>query len=287
MTPNPQSPAAQQYEQEHHASYAQKVAAMEAQGLSPQQAQYYATLDDKVAQLEASGKQISLANAQKWTDSQIASNPTGFRQAILNLNPGAIATSLGSPIYSQGRAAVQALMEQNPGQSQYVVSYPDGSQVSIQVSPGTAVAAPSTVTPQGYSSDTVGKWTDSPGYYTGGYIKWSYFDGVSYSKVSTFNINYTLDSNPDEAIIDGYQTGQASYGIVGIANASGQITSNDAPQGSYAQVENQVVFDVSGAFSASMDALSISVNAGAYWTQYAIYDVWGGGWVRAIAAQYT
>ncbi len=260
---------------------------MEAQGLSPQQAQYYATLDDKVAQLEASGKQISLANAQKWTDSQIASNPTGFRQAILNLNPGAIATSLGSPIYSQGRAAVQALMEQNPGQSQYVVSYPDGSQVSIQVSPGTAVAAPSTVTPQGYSSDTVGKWTDSPGYYTGGYIKWSYFDGVSYSKVSTFNINYTLDSNPDEAIIDGYQTGQASYGIVGIANASGQITSNDAPQGSYAQVENQVVFDVSGAFSASMDALSISVNAGAYWTQYAIYDVWGGGWVRAIAAQYT
>lgn len=293
LQPNPNSAAAIQYEQLHHASHSAKVQALINDGLSPTDAEYYATLDDEVAQLEANHTRINLGKEVPMTAQQIAANPDELRKRVLSLDPAAIKATLLSPIYSRGNADINSLIKQHPNQNKYVVQYPDGSSISATIDPGTLVSgqSSSSVTPQGYQEQIMSQqYTNQDGNWQNGGYTWKYQDGSSYSSVGVFGVDYSV--HKDYSSITGFQTGQSSFGIVEIANASGQI---NYPSGysnqTYAQVENQVVFDVTGSvgFSASLGwfSMGVSVNAGAYWTQYAIFRVYGNGLMQQVAAQYT
>ena len=104
--------------------------------------------------------------------------------------------------------------------------------------------------------------------------EWSFESGVSFSKVylySEFELN-------DEGVstIRYARGGQASYGIINIANSTGATISRAVSQGKDlpAEARNEVVFTVSGSFGASFLSLSISVEPGMNWTQYIIFRLY-------------
>ncbi len=289
LTPNPNSAAAIQYEQQHHASHAAKVRALLQLGLSQADAEFYASVDDKMAQLEAEHKSINLNNVTAMTPQQEAANPNGLRQQVLQLNPAAIKATLESPIYTRGTTDMNKMIAQNPNQNKYVVQYPDGSSITVSVNPGTLVSNQSTgsVSPQGYSEAIVTQqYTNENGTWQNGGYTWQYQDGSSVASLGVFGVQYSV--NNDRSSITGFQTGQSAYGIVQISNAAGII---NYPSGysdqTYAQVENQVQFSVSGSIGFTASFWSLSINSGMSWTQYAIFRVWGNGLKQQIAAQYT
>lgn len=111
---------------------------------------------------------------------------------------------------------------------------------------------------------------------------------VSYSKVYLAD-TVTVDTSKTLAKMIYANGQQASYGVVTIANSNGGVISraqNDVSLLLPAESNNQVVFQVSGSFGGSFSALSISVTAGASWTQSVFDRQYGSGGYSYYAATY-
>jgi hypothetical protein len=285
---DPNSTAAVNYQRSHHQSHSDKVIALQNEGLSKDDAEYYADVDDKVLELENKGIKYDLKNVTAIAKEQIAADPAGFKRRVLELDPSAIKAGLSSPIFSEGSEDVTKLMKDNPYQNEYTVQYPDGSYVSFKGIPAKKSLNKTTeqVIPQGYSEYVSWQhYSNGDGSYSGGSTEWKFATASSYSKTSVFNVSFTLSNNHSHLV--SYQTGQASYGVVGISNAAQNSISDGYNISSYAQAQDQVVFNVSGSFGATYYVLSISENTGAYWTQYADFRIYGNGLQQGVAADYT
>jgi hypothetical protein len=183
---NNTDPQVMTYNKLHHSSHSEKVTSLTQLGLSGEDAQYYATLDDNVLQAENAHKYIDLSNAQPLSTEEMVYNQAGFRKKVLNLDPAAIKAGLKSEVYTHGFADMYKLMKQNPGQSKYEISYPDGSKIGFVSSNGGVAKTPKTPVERqgddyygpsyGYGSDWgyYNFWgmNQSPGWFNGGYDYW-------------------------------------------------------------------------------------------------------------------
>ena len=255
-------------------------------GLSRTNARYYAIIQSRLHSMIKEGKKVSLAGIQPLSASIMQSDPEFVKNRILQMNPSAILSVLQSKIYSTGMQRLTQLEQSHPGQSEYVVQYPDGSTLTATIHRGTSqktylghVSKKSPeVQPQGYQQSTFGSgiaYSSGTGYSVT--VKLS--SPIAYSQNSVFSIAYTADPYdangnpvPTQPHITYYQTGQDSFGIISIANQSASVSN---PGYLEQQVENAVIFSVSGAIGLSGAGLSLSLNGGSDWTQYAIFKVSG------------
>jgi hypothetical protein len=266
----------------------EKVQNLLDEGLNLTDAQYYAALDDVVKNMEKSGEEFTLEESVSLlSDEEVAKDINAYRARILNGDPAAIKKALDSQIYSQGIDDLQALIEQNNGYQKYEIQYPDGSKIAYEGHISLIQGSDDILLPSAYSE----------AYYQGGQLsssatyakttEWKFISGASYSSLAVYSV-FALNRSTGTANITNATGGQSSYGVISIANASAGIDRayNDQNIQQPAQASNQVVFQVSGSFGAAYAGLSISVNAGASWTQYAIYRIYGDGIWGDYAGKY-
>lgn len=267
----------------------QKIQDMVSDGLSYDDAKYYAQLDDMVINMEKNKQEFTLdKHTKELTDQDVASDLKGFRAKILKGDKAATKKGLESIVNLQKNVdKMQKFIDKNKGQSQYEMQFPDGSKISVKNYSAQPVLD-NKVYPQGYSEgivyDSQGLYKND-GTYTYGYFEWRFETGTSYSKV---RITYSLNMSNAVATMTYAMGAQSSYGSVSIANTTGGTITRTSSSGSGtpAEVCNQVVFSVSSSFSATFKVLSIAVNAGANWTQYAYVRIYGSGNCYSVAAYY-
>lgn len=272
----------------------QKIENMKADGLSQQDAEYYANFDDKVKQMEANKEEFKLdSNTPDLSDADVAKDVKKNRDNILQGDKAAIKQGLKSIARLHDKnttAEMDSLMNQHQGQQEYVIQYPDGSKLSVKQHLAEKVKD-GNVYPSGYTEATMFSRHDytSNGTYNNGYNEWSFITGVNYSKIRiTFSFTLTNYSNPGTVNMTYAMGAQSSYGVVGIANSNGGAISRaqNVQPSTPAEANTQVIFNVSGSFSASYLALSIGVTLGASWTQYVYERLYGDGMSWGVAATY-
>ncbi|MEQ6390386.1 hypothetical protein RZN22_13845 [Bacillaceae bacterium S4-13-58] len=266
------------------ASHEEKVNDLIKMGVNLEDAEYYASLDDMLVDLEKSGKKIDLSNVKAMSPQEIASDPKGFKKKILEKNPAAIKAGLQSKAYSDGFKDMAELIEKNPNRKKYVVNYPDGSSVEVEVSEGVPDKSQSQkVKLLGYDEDMY--WSSAncngggPGTCSNASTSWKFTSPVGWAKASVFNLDYTvrtIDGGTTwQSEIGYYDVGAASYGFVMYSTPnkntkkySGYWDAYDFSKPEpYAQAQGYFGASVSGSVDGSVTfkfaSLGISVNGGA------------------------
>lgn len=81
---------------------------------------------------------------------------------------------------------------------------------------------------------------------------------------------------------------QSSYGVILISNSnSGEISREKSTSTKPAEANNQVVYQVSGSIGFTMNNVSVSISAGANWTNTVYFRVTKDGEWSAVAVVYT
>lgn len=253
-------------------------------GLSKEDAEYYAHVDDMVKSMEEKNIKVILDDSiPDMSDEEIAKDKKGFRKRILNGDKVALKKALKSTTARvRGISDLKKLIEKNRGQTKYVIEYPDGSKCGVNLNPGIR-SNDKLVRPNEYC---FWEYTQSTGYWYGGWAEWWYEDYTSRSKI-IITVDYFVDTGVSGSIVSYAMGGQSSYGTISIANSNGGVISRQ--NGNYyvpAEACNQVVFTTSGAFGCDFGPLAVSVTAGGSWTQYVYYRVFGSGILNGVADSY-
>ncbi len=167
-------------------------------GLSPHSAQYYALIQSRLHSVIKQGKKISLRGAKPLPQDIVQSDPAILKTKMLKLDPSAILTTLQ---YNTGMQRLSQMEQLHPGQSKYMVQYPDGSTLTATIHHGTSEktylgsinkSKVSDVKPQGYQQSTFGSgsaYSKGSGYS----VTVTLSTPGSYSQNSVFDISYTAD----------------------------------------------------------------------------------------------
>jgi hypothetical protein len=273
-------------------------------GLTKDEAVYYAKLQKLIEKLEKEKSEIDVSDAPDISDEYARTHPNELRQKILNLDPAAIKKGLKSLAEKNGTEYLEKVISEdrknNSVQKRYEVKYPDGSSVIV-----TGHLTKDEDTKDGSVSTNTrknGPWNGSQidwaqtvwddGSYTASH-EWKYSSGVSYSKIAQVTrFNYSTngtskDYNDDTVNITQSSGSEASYGVVQIHSYDNDVIAIASAKGwDWAQAYAQVLFQVTGSFSASYKELSINVDGGAQWTQFAVVEIQGIGAVEGWSAQY-
>ena len=266
----------------------QIIAELMADGLSRSDAEYYAALDAMRRQMEASGETIYLDDSTEELSIQEAlQNQGAFRERVLNKDPAALKCALSMSDALNGSKDLERLITTYDEQDKYTIVYEDGSEITYDAK---AVAKDKTdlLHTNGTTDETFGSGTLDSGYtnYTG-YGEYKLTSGTSYSK-NRIDVEFTYASTGTTMT---YANGtQSSYGIVTIANSnSGEISREKSTSTKPAEANNQVVYQISGALGGNFvhGNVSISISAGATWTQTVYYRVTKNGSWSAVASTYV
>ncbi len=265
-------------------------------------------------------------NTEDISDDYVRLNKKQFQNDFLALKDGAVKKSLISinNLMTTGVDELNKFMKKQKNDSydsKYTLEYPDGS--SLTVTSG-ATASPSVtddriqanqtcsgtqMTPNvtgpwnstsciSYESSLVydlngGSWPNNTTWNGDAWTEWSFSSPGSYSKLKDLfgwswkgTVSGGYLTYGDASIR--YDSGTASsYGVV-LINTEYLSNSNTNGDGTnkWVQGYTDVLFEVTGSFSASYGILSVSVNTGGQWHQYAIDEVNGWSDVHHYAATY-
>lgn len=281
------------------------------EGMTRKDAEYYIKLDKVVDIMEKEGVELRLdGNIEEISDRDFINNKDYYRKKILQGDKSALKKAILSvDRIINGKEYTENIVSTFSGKSAYEIIYPDGSKIIYNTKSNEnknkelmenenqeslerkiRKDVNNVVNMEGVEKEKfVDNHSTKNGYketimddgLTYAYEKlssregeWSFESGVSFSKVylySEFELN-------DEGVstIRYARGGQASYGIINIANSTGATISRAVSQGKDlpAEARNEVVFTVSGSFGASFLSLSISVEPGMNWTQYIIFRLY-------------
>jgi hypothetical protein len=289
----------------YNAPREERIKEMVINGLSRKQAEYYVTLGDKFRQLEKEGIVIDVASAPDLSQQEILSDPAGFRERILDLDPAAIKAALKSPIYTQGYDDVKKLAQKYPKRGKYVVQYPEGSSVEMIIDTGQRANAKA-VEPSAYGQDIYWRSANchggGPGKCVNASTQWKFTGDLYWAKASVFNLDYTISSKDSHRYWKSetgyYDVGSASDGVVTVTtpnkNTKADSTWWDSENGpvnpywSQAQgyFNSTLSHSVGGSINFVFASLSLDVNSGRSWTQYVNFRSYADAWVEGIAAYY-
>jgi len=267
------------------------IAELMQDGLSRKDAEYYAELDTMIRKMELSGETIQL-DAVDATETRVAlANQVEFRERVLQKDPAAIkcALSMSSNLFL-GQEDMKDLTRTYQGQNEYTIIYPDGSK--IQYAAGSVEAADENrLYASGFSTETFGSGTNTSYSNYDGWGEYVMSNPSNYSK-NRVDCEYTYSAT---GVTMNYVEGnQSSYGFVLISNSNGgEISREKSTSTAPAEANNQVVFQVSGSLGVGKEIrlvgvdISVSIAAGANWTQTVYFRVTKNGNWSAVATTYT
>lgn len=294
-------------------SYKDIFAELMSCGLNETDAEYYAKMDILANQIEIQDIHLEddlqqnaiQANQNDLSTKYLNANATNLREEALNLNPDAL-----NVILSQNQAMVfgandsrtvlnnaeNRKAESDDNISSMTVKYPDGSEFVLtstvtsesedekEVITNTSVAGPWNKEWKIEGNIPLGAGTHTI------YTDWQYKTGTSYAKVrDTFKCNVTLAGGKyDVRYVS--DTGSSSFSgvvTVDIENLSNHQNESATWRGEAIQGYTDVRFTVSGNFSVGYGGLTLSVNGGDGWHQYAVTEVDYVGNRHSYAAQFV
>ncbi|KGR83518.1 hypothetical protein CD30_19410 [Ureibacillus massiliensis 4400831 = CIP 108448 = CCUG 49529] len=261
-------------------------------GLSYEDAEYYAKMDILVHQIEEQNIDISINESDKLSNAYIKSNGKNLRNQALNLDKRAfVAMVEQNDAFLKGHKDVQKVKKFNEEHSislnspvQVIeINYPDGSkvvmegstveeQVTDKVETQTWLTGPWTAETRindgsdGFNDDDGGTYTTR--------TTWRFVAG-SYASVQDV-LRWKFGGKSDLTIDYISDEGSASYaGVVTIRNIDKENykTGYSSEREHILQGYTDAEFAVSGAFSATFGVLSVDVEAGAGWSQFAISEI--------------
>lgn len=258
-------------------------------GLSRKDAEYYAALDAMIREMERTGEVMQLDDTVDEMDIDTAlANQAMFRDSVLKKDPAAVKCALSMNASLLGQQEMQTLIATYQDQNEYTIVYPDGSKITYS-SGSDEIKSRDSLYASGTSSETFGSGTNTRYTDYTGYGEYKMTAGVNYSK-NRVDVEYTYAST---GVTMTYAEGsQSSYGAVLISNSnSGEISREKSTSTKPAEANNQVIYQVSASVGGNLTLLgptvSVSVSAGANWTQTVYFRVTKNGNWSAVASTYV
>lgn len=254
-------------------------------GLSRNDAEYYAALDTMIRSMEQSGEILQLDDTIDALDPQIAlANQTAFRDRVLQKDPSALKCALSMTLSLSAQEEMQNLATTYQGQDEYTIIYPDGSKIHYGAA-STELKDPNTLYASQTITDTFKTGTNTSYTNYNAYAEYKITSAVNYSKTRV-DCEYKYAST---GVTMTYAEGtQSSYGVILISNSnSGEISREKSTSTKPAEANNQVVYQVSGSIGFTMNNVSVSISAGANWTNTVYFRVTKDGEWSAVAVVYT
>lgn len=247
-------------------------------GLSTEEAEYYVRVGKIVDKLEENHIKICLEDYEYISDEDFRVNRDYYRKRILKGDKAAIGKAMETlNNLFKGKEYIEKLVDVFPDKNHYEIVYPDGTMVKyfsrLKNMDENSYYEPCLSEIYNYRETLIdGGVAPKSKNIEARECEWSFMSGISYSKIYLYS-EFLMDG--DTSTIIYARGGQASYGVVNIANSTGAvITRNNSANGRPAEARNEVIFNVTGAFGGNFMGLSLSVTPGANWTQYIIFRIY-------------
>ena len=263
-------------------------------GLNKEDATYYAKLDNMLKEMKQNNEKIDLdsSDIKDLSDNDVTKDVKSFREKVLSKDKAALKKAVKSLTYIKGTDETRKLMEKYRNMESYEIQYPDGSSVKVsgklqKKDDNNNLVTPSAAYSEAYMRTTYangnGNWSDTE--------TWQFKSAAGIANSSIYaEFNITNYANPGTVTMTYARGGQSYLGVVQISNSNGGTITrlhNDQSTQKPAEACNQVVFYVTGSFSAGAYGLSLSVSAGAGWTQYTYVRVYGNGVIGGYVGTYV
>lgn len=263
--------------------------------ISKAEADYYAEIEEMVSQLEQEGIVIDLDDESipEISDKEVVKDPKKFKSKIKNKDKAALKKGMNSFKHViEGRKEIDAFVKENPDATNYTIKYPDGTEITsnFEYIPLYDEQTEKVVQNAQPWNKSVKEGAYPVPEYNKNYAmryEWQFKTALGLGKVSVSGNGFVSTNNSTNkrdysASLTGITGGESYAGVITTTNpANVSDITYAAPLNKSgvheAQGWHQVGMQVSGTFSAEYLGLSVSVNGGGYWTQYAILKLTSDG----------